>query len=324
MKPDHLLLSALLLAAFAAPSQAGETELQALSLSHQHVALEAAARARLARDPLDDAALWYWGLDAAGEPRQRPELLARTQDCVRGKPRSARCQNLWGVLIAARLMEEIDLSALGAIGEVREHFETAVVLAPQDYAMRHDLQAFYLEVPGVLGGSHRKACTQAEALARIDPPHAALLRAEIAISDRDFDAAESLLAGVQSGADPRLAGDLQAVQVELGTALIEVDDASRARAWFERLLQQDPRSPEVHVGLGRALMLARQAPAAVSAFEQALQLDARTHVQHRLAAAAETAGDKAKAIEAWQRVLAEPAEAAHAEKAHDRLAALQR
>ena len=324
MQRNHLLLSALLLAAFAAPTQAGETELQALSLSHQHVALEAAARARLARDPLDDAALWYWGLDAAGEPHLRPELLARTQECVRGKPQSARCQNLWGVLIAARLMEEIDLSALGAIGEVREHFETAVMLAPQDYAMRHDLQAFYLEVPGVLGGSHRKARAQADALARIDSPHAALLRAQIAISDKEFDAAESLLAGVQPGADPRLGGDLQAVQIDLGNALIEAGDASRARAWFERLLQQDQQSPELHVGLGRALMLARQAPAAMSAFEKALQLDARTHVQHRLATAAEAAGDKATAIEAWQRVLAEPAEAAHAEKARERLAALQR
>lgn len=324
MKRTHLLLTTLLLAAFATPSQAGETELQALALSHQHVALEALARERLARDPLDDAALWYWGVDAAGEPRARIELLARTQDCVRGKPQSARCQNLWGVLIAARLMEEIDLSALGAIGQMREHFENAVTLAPQDYAMRHDLQAFYLAVPGVLGGSHRKARAQADALSGIDPPRAALLRAEIAISDKDFDAAESLLAGVQPGADPGLAGDLQAVQVDLGTALLEADDAAGARAWFERLLQRHPKSPEFHVGLGRALMASKQAAAAESAFERALQLDARTHVQHRLAAAAEAAGDEAKAIQAWQRVLAEPAEAAHAEKARDRLAALQR
>ena len=320
----HLLLSALLLSAVAAPSQAGEPELQALSLSHQHVALEALARARLARDPLDDAALWAWGLDAAGEPGLRPELLARTRACVRAKPQSARCQDLLGVLIAARLMEEIDLSALGAIGEIREHFEAAVTLAPQDYAMRHDLQAFYLEVPGVLGGSHRKAVAQAEALSRIDPPHAALLRASVEISDKAFDRAESLLAGVQQGADAGLAGDLRSVQVDFGTALIEADEPARARAWFERLLQQDPQAPELHAGLGRALLALKQAPAALGAFERALQLDPRLHLQHRVAAAAEAAGDKARAIDAWRRVLAEPAEAAHADKARDRLAALQR
>jgi tetratricopeptide (TPR) repeat protein len=324
MKRTHLLLSALLLAVFAAPSRADDAELASLALSHRHAALETLARERLAHDPLDDAALWYWGLDAAGEPRRRIELLGRAQDCVRARPQSARCQHLWGTLVAARLMEEIDLSALGAIGEIREHFENAVALAPHDYTMRHDLQAFYLTVPGVLGGSARNARAQAEALAVVDPPRAVLLRAEIAIDGKDFDAAQSLLAGVRPGADRLLASDLQAVQVDLGSALIEDDATVRARDWFERLLQQSPQAPELQLGLGRALVLLKQAPAAVAAFERALQLDPELHIQHRLAAAAEAAGDKAKAIAAWQRVLAEPAEASHADTARRRLAALQR
>lgn len=321
----HLIAALILTASLAAPSRAGEAELQALQLSHQHIALETLARERLASDPLDDAALWYWGIDAAGEPRLRIELLSRVQDCVRGKPQSARCQHLWGVLIAARFMEEIDLSALSGIAEMREHFENAVALAPQDYAMRHDLQAFYLEVPGVLGGSNRKARAQAEALAHIDPSRAALLRASIAISKEDFDDAEALLAGVQPGADRGLASDLQAVQLDFGSALIEAKAGPRARAWFERLLQQDPQAPELYVGLGRALgLLKKEAPAALAAFEHALQLDARLRIQHRVAAAAEAAGDKARAIAAWQRVLAEPAEASHADKARERLKVLQR
>jgi tetratricopeptide (TPR) repeat protein len=324
MQRPSLLLSALFLAAFAAAAQADETELQALSLSRQHAALETVARERLARDPLDDAALWYWGLDVAGEPRVRVELLGQAQACVRARPTSARCHHLVGVLIAARLMEEIDLTALSAIGEIREHFENAVMLAPQDYAMRHDLQAFYLEVPGVLGGSHRKARAQADALARTDPSRAALLRAAIAIIDKDFDGAQALLAGVVPGADRLLAGDLQAVQADLGAALFEAGATAQARAWFERLLQQSPEVPEFHVGLGRSLLAAKRAPAAVTAFERALQLDTRSHVLHRLADAAEAVGDKAKAIGAWQRVIAEPAEAAYADKAHDRLVALQR
>jgi tetratricopeptide (TPR) repeat protein len=221
-------------------------------------------------------------------------------------------------------MEEIDLSALSGIGEVREHFENAVALAPQDYAMRHDLQAFYLEVPGVLGGSNRKARAQAEAYARFDPARAVLLRAEMAISERDFDSAVSLLSDVQPGADRLLASDLQSVQVDLGLALIEADAPARARALFEQLLQKSPQSPEAYVGLGRSLAVLKQAKAAVTAFEHALQLDSSLHVQHRLAAAAEAAGDKAKAIDAWQRVLADPAEASYADKAQKRLAALQR
>jgi len=176
----------------------------------------------------------------------------------------------------------------------------------------------------VLGGSHRKARAQVQALAGTDPARAVLLRAEIAISDKDFDDADTLLASVQPGADRLLAKDRQAVQMDLGDALLEADANLRARALFERLLQSSPQEPALHAGLGRSLLALKQAPAAVTAFERALQLDARAHIQHRLAAAAEAAGDKAKAIQAWQRVLAEPAEAAHAEKAHERLAALQR
>ncbi|MEO5686212.1 MAG: tetratricopeptide repeat protein [Burkholderiaceae bacterium] len=324
MKRTRLLLCALLLAAFAAPSQAGEAELQAFVLSHQHAALETLARGRLALDPLDEAALWYWGLDAASQPRLRVELLGRAQDCVRSKPGSARCQHLWGVLIASRFMEDIDLTALSGIGEVREHFENAVALAPQDYAMRHDLQAFYLEVPAVLGGSNRKARAQADAFASIDPSRALLLRAEIAISNKDFDSAESLLAGIQAGGNPLLARDLQSVQVDLGCAMLEGDATVRARALFERLLQQDAQSPDLYVGLGRSLSALKQGTSAVAAFERALQLDPSLHIQHRMATAAELAGNKPKAIAAWQRVLVEPAESAHADHAHDRLVALQR
>ena len=327
MKRKHLLIAVLLLAAVAAPSQAEQaegSELQALVLSRQHAALEALARERLASNPLDDVALWYWGLDAANEPRLNIELMSRAQDCVRAKPQSARCQHLWGVLIAARLMQEIDLSALSRIGEMREHFENAVTLAPQDYTMRHDLQAFYLEVPGLLGGSNSKARAQAQALSRVDPARAALLRAQIAISNKDFDEAQALLAGVHPGGDRLLAMDLQAAQVDLGSALIEADAPRRAYTLFEDLLKQDPEAPELYVGLGRSLSLLKQAPAAVAAFESALRLDARTHIQHRLAAAAEAAGDKLKAIGSWQQVLAEPAESLYADKARERLKALQR
>jgi len=324
MKRLHLLLSTLSFAVFAAPCRADDAELQSLALSHQHAALETMARERLARDPSDDAALWYWGLDAASEPSSRAELLGRTQDCARSRPQSARCQHLWGTLIAARLMDSFDLSSLGAIGEVREHFEKAVAMAPQDYTLRHDLQAFYLEVPGMLGGSSRKARAQAEEFAAIDPTRAALLQAEMAISAKDFARADALLAGVTPAGDRLLARDLQEVQAHLGSTLIEADEFERARALFERLLRQAPQAPELQAGLGRTLFQLKQAPAAVAAFERALQLDPRSHVQHRLAAAAEAAGDKAKAAAAWQRVLAEPAEASYADKARERLVALQR
>jgi tetratricopeptide (TPR) repeat protein len=312
------------LAVGVAPSRASDAEFQSLLLSRQYDALEALAREHLARDPLDEPALWYWGQQAADDPRVRAELLPRSQGCVRSKPESARCRHLSGLLIGFDMMEAGGLSALRRIGEVREHFERAVELAPQDYAMRRDLLGFYLEVPALMGGSTRKAREQAESFSRLDAPRGMLLNAALAISDQAFDTAEQRLATVQPGTDRLLARDLQAMQIDLGRALLEAGAAARARAWFERLLQQDPRAPDLHLGLARALMALKQATAAVPAFERALQLNPGLHIQHRLAEACEAAGENAKAVDAYRRVLADPAQRAHAGQARERLHALQR
>lgn len=76
MTSFHLLLPTLAWALAAAPCQATEAEFQSLLLSQRHGALETLARERLARDPLDEAALWYWGQQADDDPRMRAELLA--------------------------------------------------------------------------------------------------------------------------------------------------------------------------------------------------------------------------------------------------------
>jgi tetratricopeptide (TPR) repeat protein len=272
MKHLHLLVPTLALAAFTATAQTTPDEFQLLRLSRQADAIEALARERLARDPLDEAALWHWGQQASDDRRVRAELLPRAQACVRALPLSARCQHLLGVLIGAELMESGGLSAMRRIGEVHEQFERAVALAPGDYAMRRDLQGFYLEVPALMGGS-RKAREQAEAFARIDAPRGALLQAVLAVYDKAFDTAEQRLASVQPGADRLLASDLQAVQVELGLAMLDAGAATRAQAWFERLLQQDANNPDALMGLGRTLLALKQPAAAAKVFERAVQLE---------------------------------------------------
>jgi len=114
------------------------------------------------------------------------------------------------------------------------------------------------------------------------------------------------------------------VQIDLGRALLDAGATERARAWFERLLQQDASSPELQVELGRTLLALKQPAAAVAAFERALQLNPKLRIHHRLGAAHEAAGENAKAIAAYRRALADPASSAAADKARERLKALQR
>jgi tetratricopeptide (TPR) repeat protein len=324
MKPHLTSLLCLALTALASSqASASETDLQSAYLARQPAALEARAREMLARDPLDDAALWHWGRQAAGDAKLRAELMPRARQCVQSRPESARCQHLLGVLIGAELTEMGGFAAMRRVGEVRDQFERAVALAPQDYAMRRDLVGYYLAVPGFMGGSNRKARELADSMGRTDAPRGVLLQAIVAIGTKAFDSAQQLLGGVTPGNDRQLARDLLGVQVDLARAWREAGNAERARAWAERLAQQDARSPEIRVELGQALLVLNQPAAAASAFEQALQLDASQRIHHLLAGAREAVGDRAGAIAAYRAELASPSSHATAEKARERLKALQ-
>lgn len=52
--------------------------------------------------------------------------------------------------------------------QVKEHFEKAVALDPDNLAARADLMEYYFKAPGFLGGSREKAKEQAKEIARRD------------------------------------------------------------------------------------------------------------------------------------------------------------
>jgi tetratricopeptide (TPR) repeat protein len=70
-------------------------------------------------------------------------------------------------------------------------FERAVQLAPNDVQARIDLTEFYREAPGLVGGGSNKAHKIVEDTASIDPVAAAFMRAQFALKDKDFPAAEA-------------------------------------------------------------------------------------------------------------------------------------
>ena len=61
------------------------------------------------------------------------------------------------------------MSAASLAGKVRNEFEAAVRLDPNNVDARSDLGEFYLEAPGIVGGGRDKAEAQTQALAALDP-----------------------------------------------------------------------------------------------------------------------------------------------------------
>jgi tetratricopeptide (TPR) repeat protein len=82
------------------------------------------------------------------------------------------------------------LSAAGMAKKVRNEFERAVQLDPNSWEARTDLAEFYIEAPGIVGGSKDKARAQADALSALKPAMAHYILARIAEKNKDNVTAE--------------------------------------------------------------------------------------------------------------------------------------
>jgi len=81
-------------------------------------------------------------------------------------------------------------TAAGLAKKVRNEFETAVKLSPNDVGARTDLAEFYLEAPGIVGGGSDKAQAQAQTLSTLDAAKAHWVIARIAEKKKDPATAE--------------------------------------------------------------------------------------------------------------------------------------
>jgi Tfp pilus assembly protein PilF len=99
--------------------------------------------------------------------------------------------HLWlGRLYGEKADRSNFLSAASLARKVRNEFETAVKLSPDDADARTDLAEFYLEAPGIIGGGRDKAQAQAGILAKLDPVKAHWVEGRLAEKNRNYAVAE--------------------------------------------------------------------------------------------------------------------------------------
>jgi len=81
------------------------------------------------------------------------------------------------------------IRALGYIGDIKKHFERAAKLDPNHIEVRWALVEFYIQLPGIIGGSEKKATNYANQLAKLSPVDGHLANGYIAeYSNRHEDA----------------------------------------------------------------------------------------------------------------------------------------
>ena len=69
--------------------------------------------------------------------------------------------------------------ALGMIGEIRGSFEKAIVLNPKHIEARWALVMYYIQLPGIIGGSEAKAIKYSNELLKLSPIDGYLSKGQI-------------------------------------------------------------------------------------------------------------------------------------------------
>lgn len=99
--------------------------------------------------------------------------------------------HLWlGRIYGEKADHVVFFRAAGLAKKVHAEFERAVELAPNSWEARTDLAEFYVEAPGIVGGSEDKARVQAEQIAALNPAMSHWVKGRLAEKNKDLAAAE--------------------------------------------------------------------------------------------------------------------------------------
>ena len=304
-------------------AQSTDADFQPLLKERKFQEVEALANARITKNPSDELAIWYLTSVSANDKIKRETTITKAEACIAALPKSAKCHHAMGRLYGAAALSSGPLDMMKYASRIKDEFLLAVELDPSNYDARRDLGQYYLQAPGIAGGSVRKAINNADEMGKINPTMGRLLRADVHIYEKEFDQTEVLLAGTKPGNDEQTTTGLTQGWIALGFGLIGDKQFAKAQSLFERLVQADPGNAALHFGLGRAQLEANALDAAIVSMERALKIDSKLTAHYRLGIAYQLKGDKPKAIAALQQFLSYAPAGKSADDAKKRLAELK-
>ena len=213
------------------------------------------------------------------------------------------------------------LSAASLAGKVRNEFEAAVRLDPNNVEARSDLGEFYLEAPGIVGGGRDKAEAQAQALAALDPAKADYLKGRLAEKRKDFAAAErEYRAAIEASHGSALTWFNLALFFRHRERWSDMEDA------INHAVSAQVDRPEIIMESGEVLLRSgRNFPAAVQYLRRYLALNSKVEeapafkAHYLLGTALEKQGDKQGAAQEYRAALSLSRDFSRAQEALDRL-----
>jgi tetratricopeptide (TPR) repeat protein len=212
-------------------------------------------------------------------------------------------------------------SAASLAGKVRNEFEAAVRLDPNNVDARSDLGEFYLEAPGIVGGGRDKAEAQAQALAALDPAKAGYLKGRIAEKKKDLVAAEKeYRAAIEASHGSALTWFNLALFFKHQERWSDMEDA------IQHAVSTQVDRPEIIMESGEVLLRSgRNVPTAVLYLRRYLALNSKVEeapafkAHYLLGTALEKQGDKQGAAQEYRAALSLARNFSRAQEALDRL-----
>ena len=174
----YLFLFLLLIPMFAI-SQTDFDKAEKLYLSKNFEQSKVLFQNYLKDNPSSLKTLEYLG-DIEGQNKSWDNAIYYYKKLKQLKPLEANYYYKYGGVLGMKAKESNKFKALGLISEVKSSFEKAISLNPKHIEARLALVELYLQLPGIVGGSEKKALLYANEIAQISAVDGYLSKGHIA------------------------------------------------------------------------------------------------------------------------------------------------
>ncbi len=149
--------------------------------------------------PKDAKTIEYLG-DIEGYAKNWDGAIPYYEQLVEIDAKNADYHYKYGGVLGMKALEVNKFTALSMIGDIKEAFETAAALDLKHLDTRWALVEFYIQLPGIVGGSEKKAMMYADQLLKLSKVDGYLAHGYIAeYSDRSTDAERNFKKALEVG-----------------------------------------------------------------------------------------------------------------------------
>lgn len=297
---------ALLLTAMSGLQSVHAHEYSALIDAKKYAEVETAVAAKLAIEPNNaDALLANIDLILVRDNVKRFDDAAKmAEQCITHNPKNSECHEALGNVLGSKAEKGDMMDAVGSLGTIRDAFKTAIALDPANYNAAMSLTSFYLEVPGLMGGSTSSAKKLIRTTEKSNPEVAKLLQAKFDLYDEEFEKASAGALAVNTDNNTTLVKLQRDLLVEIGLTLNREKQFADAERVLLAVVQRHPDSAPAYLGLGRSLLEQGKPQDALLSLEKSLQINATAAVHYRLGQTWQALGDNTKAVSSFEQALA--------------------